>query len=181
MRDAHGDALRWQAARWGLVPFWAKDASIGHKMINARAETVAEKPAFRKPFRSRRCLIPADGFFEWQRHGDTREAWYFRSTAGTPLAFAGLWDEWLDKSTGETLRSCTIITTAANALMRPIHDRMPVVLQAHEERQWLDDDRVESLHALLQPEATAALAAYRVSDYVNNPRHEGPQCIAELS
>src|SRR5690606_26047662 len=117
-------------ARWGLVPFWAKGVSIGNRMINARGETVAQKPAYRAAFRKRRCLVPADGFFEWQKTASGKQPWYIHAAGGEPLAMAGLWELWDPPDGGTRLASCTIITTRANEFMRPLHDRMPVVLDA---------------------------------------------------
>jgi len=164
--------------RWGLVPAWAHDASIGHKMINARAETVADKPAFRRAFREHRCLVPADGFFEWKRTGKTREPWYIRRRDGRPMAFAGLWERWTDRASGERIASCAIITTAANGVLAPIHDRMPVILEREAYAAWLDGG--EELQSLLEPADDAVLEAYRVDARVNNPRHEDPDCIRPL-
>src|SRR5271157_236442 len=124
-------------ARWGLIPFWAKDASIGYKMINARSETVASKPAFREAFKSRRCLIPADSFYEWKRAGKTKQPFSFGLVDGSLFAFAGLWDRWKDAS-GQVVGSCSILTTTPNTLLADVHDRMPVILRAEDYDQWLD-------------------------------------------
>ena len=127
--------------QWGLVPSWARDESIGSKLINARAETVAEKPAFRAALRARRCLVLADGFFEWQPAGGRKQPWYFRARDGRPFAFAGLWERW-QPAGGEAVESCAIITTEANDVVRPVHERMPVILPLERPRslarRWLD-------------------------------------------
>ena len=144
---------RWQMVRWGLIPSWAKDASIGNRMINARGETLADKPAFRAAFRRRRCLVPADGYFEWQKTGSVKQPYYIRLCDDRPFAMAGLWESWLNPTTNEPLQSCTIITTQANQLTQPIHDRMPVILDAADYELWLDPQLQdpERLGALLRP------------------------------
>ena len=165
-------------ARWGLVPFWAKDPSIGSRMINARAESVAEKPAFRTAFRHRRCLVPADGFFEWQPTPSGKQPWFIHGTAGQPLAFAGLWELWDAKGTAPPLASCTIITTRANDFMKPLHQRMPVVLDAAGRDAWLDPEAPPALlRGLLEPVEDAGLSAYPVSRRVNSPANEGPELV----
>ena len=164
--------------RWGLVPFWAKDTRIGSRMINVRAETVAEKPAFRQALRKRRCLVLADGFYEWKKEGAAKVPMYIASRSGEPFGMAGLWGTWKAPS-GEPLHSCTIITTAANSLMEPIHDRMPVILTRETEAAWLDrsiDDPVALTH-LLAPYPAPELEAYPVSTLVNSPRNDAPECI----
>ena len=157
--------------RWGLVPFWAKDISIGVKMINARCETVAEKPAFRTPFRRRRCLVPADGFYEWDR--GTRQPYHFTVDGGALFAMAGIWDEWTSPD-GSPLRSVAVLTTAANSLVGRIHDRMPVILDATMEARWLSEDApdavvLESLCAGFPPERmSGASVARRVGNVAND-------------
>ena len=133
---AESEARRAVHMRWGLIPSWAREASIGSRMINARAETVAEKPSFRTALRRRRCLVLADGFYEWRRTGAGKRPMRITMASGEPFAFAGLWDTWRDPQ-DETVTSCTIITTGANDLLRPIHDRMPVILQRDQEDLWL--------------------------------------------
>ena len=167
--------------RWGLVPSWAKDPSIGHRMINARVETVAEKPSFRQALQRRRCLVLADGFFEWQKHGSTKTPMYMRLHGQLPFAFAGLWDTWHD-TTGAPLSTCTIVTTTANALLAPIHQRMPVILPPEAEAAWLDRHLTapEALCALLSPYTPERMEAYAVSAAVNSPRHNAPDCIAPV-
>ena len=138
--------------RWGLIPSWAKDPSIGRKMFNARAETVAEKPSFRSAFRDRRCLVIAEGFYEWQKLGKAKKPMLIRLKSGRPFGFAGLYETWVSPD-GETVRSCTIITTEANELIRPVHDRMPVILPAKNEAAWLAPENRDSraLLSMLKP------------------------------
>lgn len=165
-------------ARWGLVPFWAKDPSIGNRMINARGETVAQKPAFRAAFRKRRCLVPADGYFEWQKTESGKQPWYIHAAGGEPLALAGLWELWDPPEGGEPLASCTIITTRANDFTRPLHDRMPVVLDGGGMDAWLDAGTpAAGLQALLAPAPETALEAWPVSRRVNSPFNEDPSLV----
>ncbi|HLO86843.1 MAG TPA: SOS response-associated peptidase [Nostocaceae cyanobacterium] len=168
--------------RWGLIPAWAKDASMGTKLINARAETAAQKPAFRSAFKHRRCLIVADGFYEWQKQGTKKQPFYFHLRDGQPFAFAGLWERWRNPDK-EDIDSCTILTTGANELMQPIHDRMPVILHPEDYNLWLDPQvqTPELLQPLLQPYPTAAMTAYPVSTWVNNARHDDSKCIVPVS
>ena len=165
---------------WGLVPSWAKDPKIGSRMINARAETLAEKNSFKSSFRSRRCLIPADGFYEWKKleGSKKKQPMFMRSPAGTPLAFAGLWSVWRDDE-GQPLRSVTIITTTPNATMAPIHNRMPVILPPDAWATWLDrdNDDLESLQALLVPAPDDAIETRTVGTEVGNVRNNGPELI----
>lgn len=166
---------------WGLVPFWAKDPAIGNRMINARAETVAEKPSFRDAFKKRRCLIVADGFYEWRKEGQSKIPVYVHLKSGQPFGFAGLYEHWRSPE-GQELRSCTILTTEPNELMRPIHNRMPVILPQEHHALWLDPTVLEGerLLPLLRPYDTTAMAAYDVSRYVNPPQNNSPQCIEPL-
>jgi putative SOS response-associated peptidase YedK len=162
--------------RWGMIPFWAKDKKTN--FINARAETVVEKPAFRNALNKRRCLVLADGYYEWRTEGKTKVPFYFHLGDDQPFAFAGLWDCW--KGGGEPIESCTIITTEANDLTRPVHERMPVMLTRHACDLWLDreiDDRAV-LQELLKPYPSDAMECYAVSPLVNNPRNNSPECIA---
>jgi putative SOS response-associated peptidase YedK len=160
-------------ARWGLVPFWAKDLKVGNRMINARAETVADKPAFRAPFRTRRCLVPADGFFEWQQTPSGKQPWYIHAASAEPLAFAGLWELWDPPDGGPPLASYAILTTRGNEFMRPLHDRMPVMLDAAGRDAWLDPATPSAaLQALLAPPREDYLEAWPVSRRVNSPFHE---------
>jgi len=169
---------RLEACRWGLVPFWAKDPDIGNRLINARAETLAEKPAFKYSLVRRRCLIPADGFYEWRKEGNRRVPVYIRRRDGGLFAFAGLWDEWQSPD-GSPLRTCTIITTEPNALIAAIHDRMPAILKPEHEDLWLDGSLKDParLLTLLQPYPEQELEAFAVSFRANNPNHDSPQCI----
>jgi putative SOS response-associated peptidase YedK len=166
--------------RWGLIPSWAKDAAIGQRMINARGETVAEKPAFRRALRSQRCLVIADGFYEWQKQGRVKQPYFVHLKNNGPLAFAGLWESWQpDSHSHERLETCTIITTQANELMREIHDRMPVILDPDEYSLWLDPQIVDPvrLTPLVDPYPSEPLVADPVSTYVNSPRHDDSKCI----
>ena len=167
---------------WGLVPSWAKDAKIGYRMINARVETVAEKPSFRRALRQRRCLILADGFYEWRRQGRQKTPLYIRLRSGEPFAFAGLWERWQGPD-GAPLSTCAMLTTTANTLMQPIHLRMPVILDRAAESLWLDSEVTEPqvLLPALVPFAAAAMDAYEVSSEVNSARHNSPTCIAPVS
>lgn len=179
-----------QQLRWGLIPSWAKDIGIGAKLINARSETVAEKPAFRNAFKHRRCLIMADGFYEWQQQGKTVESlashsgkfkkqpFYFRLQDAQPFGFAGLWEQW-ESPEGKKIASCTILTTVANELLQPIHDRMPVILSHQDYDLWLNPQvqTLESLHHILRPYPAVEMSAYPVSTVVNNPRYNSSECI----
>ncbi|MDX2170044.1 MAG: SOS response-associated peptidase [Deltaproteobacteria bacterium] len=172
---------RLRPARWGLIPHFADDPRVGHRHINARAETLATRPAFRAAFARQRCLIPSDGFYEWRRGARAREPFHIRPRDGEPLAFAGLWDVWRPAS-GEPIASCTIITTGANPLLAPIHDRMPVILPPDAWDTWLDPAACDpfALRPLLVPCPDDWLEAYPVSSLVNAPAHEDPACIAPL-
>jgi putative SOS response-associated peptidase YedK len=173
-----GDRLRAGWLRWGLIPFWAKDPSIGNRMINARAETLATKPAFRQAFERRRCLIIADGFYEWQAEGAVKVPYWIHREGRRPFAFAGLWDRWRPPE-GEPIVSCAIVTTRATEALRPIHERMPVILPPGARERWLDPDAGrEELMALLTPYPGADLAAHAVTTLVNSPRNDIPECIA---
>lgn len=170
------------AYKWGLIPFWAKDPAIGNKLINARAETLAEKPSFKNALVRRRCLIPSDGFYEWKKENDTRQPMYIRRRDGDLFAFAGLWEEWKGPD-GVPLRTCSIITVAPNELMADIHDRMPAMLRPEWEADWLNPSNtaVPDLLALLQPYSPADMEAYAVSKRVNAPVNDGPACIESLA
>jgi putative SOS response-associated peptidase YedK len=167
---------------WGLIPSWAKDKKIGARMINARGETAASKPSFRSAVRKRRCLIPADGFYEWQKLADKKQPHHFRFGDRRPFAFAGLWERWIDPD-GERVDSCTIITTTPNDLVREIHDRMPVILDPADYEEWLEPVQLtqERLDALLVPHPPDDMEAVAVSTTVNNPRNDSPVCIEPLS
>ena len=167
--------------QWGLIPSWAKDPAIGNRMINARAETVATKPAFRAALRKRRCLIPADGFFEWTPAGRRKQPVYITLKTREPFSFAGLWESWTSPE-GEEIWSCTIITTEANELLKPIHDRMPVILAKDAEAVWLDPtiQDPERLLPLLKPYQAEEMEVYAVSTKVNSPTNDGPECIEPI-
>jgi len=170
------------AYRWGLVPSWAKDPKIGSRMINARAETVATSPAFRDSFRRRRCIVPADAFYEWQRMAGTRQPYAIRRWDGQPLAFAGVWSSWRVPELPEPLRTFAIITTTPNELMAELHDRMPVILPRDAWSLWLDPQPVDvgELHGLLVPSPAGELEAFAVAPLVNSIRNQGPELIAPL-
>ena len=173
---------RGEMMRWGLVPSWAKDVKIGNRMINAVSETAATKPAFRSAFRRRRCLVLADGFFEWRKEGKQRVPLYFSQKSGEPMAFAGLWENWQSPE-GEWIRSCSILTTAANSFIEPIHNRMPVILSAETEPLWLDPmtETPANLEPLLIPAPSDLLDAREVSQAVNNVRNQGPDCVVPVT
>jgi putative SOS response-associated peptidase YedK len=164
--------------QWGLIPSWAKDPKIGNKMINARAETLGEKPSFRNAYKRRRCLVLADGFYEWKKEGDkTKTPMYIRLASGEPFAFAGLWELW--QKTEDMILSCTIITTEPNELMAQIHNRMPVILPHTAYEQWLDpaERTPDQLDGLLQPFPAGLMTAYPVSKLVNSPANDSRELI----
>jgi len=167
--------------RWGLIPSWAKDSSIGNRMINARAETLAEKPSFRNAFKRRRCLIPADGFYEWRKDSASKTPMYVRLKSGEPFAFAGLWEAWRAPD-GKTVLSCAIITTTPNSLMEKIHDRMPVILKPDAYERWIDpaESDPEALGRLLKPYPASHMTAHAVSKLVNKPENDSPQCVVPV-
>ena len=167
--------------RWGLIPFWAKDPSIGNKMINARAETVDEKPSFKHSLKRKRCLVVADGFYEWKKEGSTKRPHRVTLKQNKLFGFAGLWDTW-KSPTGEIINSCSIITTTPNKIMVAIHDRMPVILSRDSERVWLDQSIVEShlLKSLLVPYPSDLMNAYEVSSLVNSPKNNVPECLVPV-
>ena len=174
--------------RWGLIPAWAKDPAIGYRLINARSETVAEKPSFRSAYRRRRCLIPADGFYEWQRLGKIRQPWLFGLRDGAPFALAGLWERWTvpegaeltgslaELGAGDPVETCTILTTAANETVAPVHGRMPVILPRDACDPWLAGEDVS-----LAPFAADAMTAHPVSTLVNRPANDDPRCVEPVS
>ena len=187
----HGGVRELRVVRWGLVPFWAKDTSIGSRLINARAETVATKPAFRRAFARHRCLLPADGFYEWEKSGDpkhpAKQPYFIHREDGGVLAFAGLYELWRakdrpDDDPGAWLWTATIITTRAEDEVGRIHDRMPMVIAPDRWADWLDPTATsaEALHGLLAPAASAHLASYPVSTEVNSVRHNGPGLIEPM-
>jgi putative SOS response-associated peptidase YedK len=160
--------------RWGLVPFWAKDPAIGNRMINARAETVAEKPSYRAAFRHRRCIVLADGFYEWRKEGDAKTPYFISLASGEPFGLAGLWENWKDKDSDASLQTTTLITTAANEFMTPLHHRMPVIVHPDSANDWLS-----GAADFLQQAANnvPALQAWPVDRRVNNARNEGAELI----
>ncbi|BAZ13006.1 hypothetical protein NIES4071_48400 [Calothrix sp. NIES-4071] len=180
--DTDNDLRVANSLRWGLIPSWSKDPSIASKLINARSETVAEKPSFRSAFKKRRCLIVADGFYEWQRTEGKKQPFRFQLQEKQPFGFAGLWEQWQSPD-GEEIDTCTILTTAANDLMAPIHDRMPVILKPEDYDLWLDPQMQDPkmLQPLLQPFSTEAMTAYPVSTIVNSPRNNTPECIVPVT
>jgi putative SOS response-associated peptidase YedK len=174
------DGLKGGMLRWGLIPSWAKDATGGARMINARAESLAEKPSFRDLIGRRPCLVIADGFYEWKRNGKQKTPMRIRLRSGRPFAMAGLWDRWIPPEGGPPVHSCTILTTTPNDLMRPIHDRMPVILAETAREQWLRIGAVPDLESLLVPYAGDDLEAFPVSDLVNSVKNEGPELIERV-
>lgn len=182
VREAQRREVEWM--RWGLVPAWAEDPQIGYRLINARAETVTEKPSFRQAFAKRRCLVLADGFYEWQRATGQRGPslpYYFRLEDGKPFAFAGLWEHWRSKSSSEEIVSCTIITTQANERVAPVHPRMPVILTGEALWQWLDNRPPQELQAMLKPLPAEEMVAYPVSRRVNDANFDAPEVILPVA
>ena len=179
--DPGSRQMKLSLAYWGLVPFWSKQRSIAYRMINARAESVAEKPAYRESFRWRRCVIPANGFFEWKRSTGSgpKQPYLFTLQAGTVFGFAGLWDCWKDPGDDGSLVSCTIMTTRANSLMQDIHDRMPVILARENYSKWLDPV-FRDPGVLLRPCSSKRMRVSAVSTHVNNPRNNDIRCIQPL-
>ncbi|MDW8468794.1 MAG: SOS response-associated peptidase [Burkholderiales bacterium] len=165
--------------RWGLVPAWAKDARVGARMINARAETVAEKPAFRAAYRRRRCLVPASGFFEWQARPSGKQPWYVRPRAGELFTFAALWERWSGPE--GPLETCAIVVTRANEALAPVHDRMPVIVAPEHWQRWLDCSAPTDVGDLLRPCDPALLVLYPVSGAVNDARRDEPSLVRPLA
>jgi len=174
-----GDRRAIRAYRWGLIPSWAKDEKIAAKLFNARAETLATSGAFRESFRRRRCIVPADAFYEWQRQGGARQPFLIRRRDEATLALAGLWSGWHHPETEQVIRTFTIVTTTANRTLAGVHDRMPVILSPDHWGRWLDPEMQEmgELTALLEPAADDALVLYPVRPLVNNVRNNGPELI----
>jgi putative SOS response-associated peptidase YedK len=171
-----------QFFRWGLIPHWAKDESIGNKMINARAETLAEKPSFKKLIERKRCLVVADGFYEWKKLERKKQPYRMTLRSGGPFAFAGLWENWADRETGELQQSFSIITTDANELVREVHDRMPVILPREAEAQWLTDGQPQSHYlSLLKPYPAEQMDKYPVGELVNSPANNSPELLERLN
>ncbi len=169
--------------KWGLIPSWSKDPAIGDRMINARAESLAEKPSFRNAYRRRRCLVLADGFFEWQQNpaSKSKQPMYIRLKGSQPFAFAGLWELWHSPD-GSEIRSCTIITTQPNSLLEPIHNRMPVILSPEDYKQWLatEDQHPDQLNKLLVSYPADEMIAFPVSKMVNSPEYDSPEIIKPI-
>lgn len=161
--------------RWGLVPHWAKDLSIGNKLSNARGETVAEKPSFRDAFKRRRCLVPADGFYEWKAEGKQKQPYYFSMKDGAPFALGGVWESWRAPN-GEILRTCCLITTEPNEIMTPVHDRMPVIVSPDDYAQWLTGEP-DVAQSLVKPYSIEAMQAWAVSKRVSRSGEEGADLI----
>lgn len=173
------DRNRLDRMKWGLIPSWAKDPKIGNSLINARSETVHEKPAFRHAIKSNRCIIPASGFYEWEHIGDKKLPYYIRMADNSLMAFAGIWEYWKDPGEDSFLESFSILTTAANILLAPLHDRMPVILHPNDYGLWLNKDMREPEHLqhLYQPLPGNELTMYRVSSQMNSPQYDRPECI----
>ncbi len=176
-----GKKRRGGTLRWGLVPHWAKEAKIGYKMINARAEGIEEKPSFREPFRKKRCLIIADGFYEWKKVDDRKQPYRFVMKDRKPFAFAGLWETW--KKGDAPLHTCTIITTTPNAVTEDVHDRMPVILKRRDYDRWLDPSNqgVDELKSLLVPYPAQEMELYAVSELVNSPKNDVADVLSPLN
>ncbi|MGG4453808.1 SOS response-associated peptidase [Brevibacillus porteri] len=168
--------------KWGLVPSWAQDEKSGYKMINARSETLTEKPAFRRLFERKRCIIPADGFYEWMKLGKAKQPMRIMMKSGEPFAFAGLFDTW-SSPIEDKLHTCTIVTTKPNDVVADIHDRMPVILRQEDEGIWLDREKFDSdlLQSLLVPYESDMMRAYPVSTMVGSPKNDLPECIQEIA
>lgn len=181
------DVYRYIRYRWGLIPFWAKDPTIGNRMINARAESVAEKPSFKRAFSQRRCLVPADGFYEWKKEGNFKRPYYIYNAKNKPMSFAGLWETWFPKegtfpnftaTKEEPLHTFTIITTEANQKLQQLHDRMPVIIPEDKREQWLNSEASSGdLEELLVPLTASEIEFHEVSRMVNSPQNNSPQCI----
>lgn len=169
--------------KWGLILHWSKDDSFASKLINARAETLAEKPSFRDAFKKHRCIIPASGFYEWNKKSSgAKQPFYFYLKDKAVFGFAGLWEEWLDKESGEQIETCTIITTEANKVLEPVHDRMPVILKPKDYDEWLDEKQsdTDKLQKLLAPFPAKEMASHAVSRAVNTPSSDSPELINSL-
>ena len=179
----HDDERTLTSFRWGLVPFWAKDLKIGSKSINARSETASSKPTFRDSFKKRRCLIPADGFYEWERKAKGKLPHYIKAKGGGPLPLAGLWSSWRDPETDERVLTCTILTGSPNSMMKEIHDRMPVILPPESWDTWLDRDNtdVEALNGLMTSYPSELLTEYAVSTLVNKVANNTPDLLTPLT
>ena len=178
VRAGEGGARELTLLQWGLIPSWAKDPAIGSRMINARAETAAEKPSFRAAMKRRRCLIPASGFYEWARVGAAKQPFFIRMKEGRPFALAGLWEQWCGED-GSELETCAILTTSPNEMTAKIHPRMPVIIAPGDYGRWMDpaNEKPGTLEPLLRPYPAGEMEAHTVSRHVNNPRNDEPACI----
>ncbi len=178
VRSGLDGAREWGWVRWGLIPSWAKDAKIGSRLINARAETAADKPAFRSAFKHRRCLVPTDGFFEWVTTGGGKQPHHIRFTDRRPFAFAGLWERWTPAG-GDPIDSCTILTTRPNKLISDLHDRMPVILPPERFDDWISSGPLnpDGAEAMLLPFPAEGMEAVPVSTLVNSPKNDEPGCL----
>lgn len=181
VRVSEKDEKEAVSLRWGLIPPWAKDEKMGYKTFNARGETVAEKPSFRSAFKRKRCLVIADGFFEWKRDGKQKHPFLIKMRDEKPFAFAGLWENWKNPK-GESVQSCTIVTTEPNKLMGKIHDRMPVILSPRDFELWLntEEKNLEKAKKLIRPFPVNPMTSHPVSDIVNSSRNNSPDCIKPL-
>lgn len=183
--NAQSQEREWALTLWGLIPSWSKEPTIGARMINARAETVDEKPAFRAAFKRRRCIIPASGFYEWKKINGGKQPYFITAVDGKPLGLAGLWESW-NGPNGEVLESCAILTTDANETVAALHDRMPVILAPEDYDEWLGAGKdstpaeLSQLKHLLRPFPADRMTLYPVSAYVNSPRNEGEACIERV-
>lgn len=167
--------------KWGLIPSWAEDSAIGNRMINARADTLSEKPSFRNAFKRRRCLVPASGYYEWRKSTEGKQPVYIRMKEERPFAMAGLWESW-QPSGGSEIQSCTVITTESNELLKPVHHRMPVIVADRDFEHWLDPDiqGQETLESILQPYPSDKMTFHPVSTLVNSAKNDTPECIEPL-
>ena len=167
--------------QWGLIPFWSKDPKIGVKMINARSETITEKPAYREPLKKHRCLIPIDGFYEWQKRKDGKQPYFIRMNDKKPFALGGIWDKWTSPQ-GKIVESCSILTTTPNDIVKSIHNRMPVIIDPKDFDLWLDPTikEPEEIKHLFTPYKASAMEAYPITNFVNSPKNQGEKCITEL-
>ena len=176
--DQKTTVKQFEMLKWGLVPFWAKDASIGPRLINARCETIGQKPAYRAAFKSRRCLIPTNGFYEWMKEKEKKQPYLIRLADESLFAFAGLWEHWKGPD-GSTIESCTVITTEANDLLRPIHDRMPVIISRKDYDSWLNPEMLcqETFQSLILPYPSHEMVFFPVNPKVNRATYDNPDCI----
>ena len=181
VQEAEHEQRAIRMMHWGLIPSWSKDRKMANRLINARSETIATKPSFRSAFRRRRCLLPADGFYEWRHQPQCKQAYFIGIDDDVPFAFAGLWALWKGPD-GKPVESCTILTIGANELLRNLHDRMPVILDPRSYVAWLDPAMQEAdrLLPLLQPYPAQKMAFYPVSEVVNSPRYDGPRCVERV-